>query len=249
MSYKTHTENLKLRSGDCDLAGAWMPGALLVALQEASEAHSILLGAGREDLRKLNIAWVLTRLEVDMDSYPLMEESVSIETFHAPVRRWFFPRYYILRDAKGEAFGRAASLWVLFDLTTRRMLRPESLPVLFPDNSDLPAPLGLPAPVTEVSGLMTQEIRRPVYTDLDANRHVNNTKYMDWCCNAIGIDTLERMELAHFAINYDTEAVAGDEIRTEYRRLGSDFSYSGFHGEKRCFDIGGTLRPRTRTAR
>lgn len=246
MSYKTHTDHLTLRSCDCDLAGAWRPGAMLLAMQEAGEAHSILLGAGRDDLLKHNLAWVLTRLEVDVERYPVIRDKISVETFHAPVRRWFFPRYFVMRDEAGRVFGRAASLWVLFDLTNRRMVRPENLPVLLPDNSDLPAPLGLPAPVTEVSGLMTQEVRCPVYTDIDVNGHVNNAKYMDWCCNAIGIEALEKQELAHFAVNYDNEARPGDEVRTEFRRLGNEFSYSGFKGDKRCFDIGGTLRERVR---
>ena len=226
-----------------------MPSAILLAMQETGETHSKLLGVGREELRQLNMAWVLTRLEIDMGRYPVIGDTVALETFHGPVRRWFFPRYFVIRDAAGQVFGRAASLWVLFDLTNRRMVQPERLPVLMPDNSDLPAPLGLPAPVTEVSGLLTQETRLPVYTDLDANRHVNNAKYMDWCCNALGIDTMDQMELAHFAVNYDSEVLPGEELRTELRRLGNEFSFSGFHGEKRCFDVGGELRPRTRMAR
>ena len=41
-----------------------------------------------------------------------MGETVSIETFPMPLRRWFFPRYFVFRDAAGEALGAASTLWV-----------------------------------------------------------------------------------------------------------------------------------------
>ena len=42
-----------------------------------------------------------------------------------PVRRWFFPRYFIFRDASGAEIGRAGSLWVLLDIHTRKMTKPD----------------------------------------------------------------------------------------------------------------------------
>ena len=111
-------------------------------------------------------------------------------------------------------------------------------------NSDLIAPLGLPGPVTEVSGAVSRSTRIPEYTDLDVNHHVNNTKYMDWCCNALGIDRMKESALRRFCLNYDMEVLPGQEINTELRLLGDSFSYCGFHGEQRSFDIGGELMPR-----
>ena len=35
-----------------------------------------------------------------------------------PVRRWFFPRYYVFRDEQGQELGRAGSLWALLNLST-----------------------------------------------------------------------------------------------------------------------------------
>ena len=83
-----------------------------------------------------------------------------------PVRRCFFPRYFIFRDSNGIEIGRAATLWVLLDLGTRSMTKLDVVKALMPDNSDLLAPLGLPAAVTEVSGTLQTEMRQPRYTDL-----------------------------------------------------------------------------------
>ena len=241
---KIYKEENVLRASECDLSSQWKPSAILENMQEMAGKHAELLGVGRNALMQQGMVWVLTRVEVEMDRYPRHTDTVATETFPMPVRRWFFPRYFIFRDEQGQEIGRAGSLWVLLDVTTRKMARPDTVARLMPDNSDLLAPLGLPATVSEVSGTLQTGTLSPLYTDLDMNGHVNNVKYMDWCCNALGIDTMRDCCLARFDVNYDVEIRPGQEIRTELRRLGDAFSFSGFEGDTRHFDVGGTLAPR-----
>ena len=40
---------------------------------------------------------------------------------------------------------------------------------------------------------------------------------------------------------YDLEVLPGQTLRTELRRLGPDFSFCGFEGDRRHFDVGGQL--------
>ena len=241
---KTYREDTRILTRDCDLTGQWKPSAILETMQEMAGIHGTLIGVGRNALLQKGVVWVLTRVEVVMDRYPRIGEVVSIETFPMPVRRWFFPRYFIFRDEQGQEIGRAGSLWVLLDVNTRKMAKPDICSALMPDNSDLLAPLGLPATVAEVSGTLETCTHTPVYADLDVNGHVNNTKYMDWCCNALGIETMTAYCLSRFDVNYNLEILPGQEIRCELRRLGNDFSFSGFEGDARHFDIGGVLAPR-----
>ncbi|MBP3454588.1 MAG: hypothetical protein J6M20_12885 [Clostridia bacterium] len=241
---KTYREDVRILTKDCDLTGQWKPSAILEVMQELAGIHGTLIGVGRNALLQQGVVWVLTRVEVVMDRYPKIGDTVSIETFPMPVRRWFFPRYFIFRNEQGEEIGRAGSLWVLLDVNTRKMAKPDICAALMPDNSDLLAPLGLPATVTEVSGTLETGTHIPVYTDLDINGHVNNTKYMDWCCNALGIDTMKTHCLSRFDVNYNLEILPGQEIRSELRRLSNEFSFSGFNDSTRHFDVGGTLRER-----
>ncbi len=241
---KSYAEPFTLKTKDCDLTGAWRPGALLEALQEVATTHAELLGVGRRALQEKNLAWVVTRLELEMDRYPVINETVTLETWPMAMRRWFFPRYFIVRDARGLEIGRAATLWVLLNLDTRKMAQAEDVAALMPDNRDLPAPLGLPAPVTDVSGTLTEGFCRAVYTDLDPNCHVNNARYADWACNALGPERLGREELARLVISFVHEVRPGERIRTELKQMEDAFSFTGWREEERCFDVGGTLRPR-----
>lgn len=238
---KTYQEDFRIRSYQADVNNHLKPTALLELMQEMAGAHAEMLNIGHCLLDEHGLVWVLTRMEVRMERWPLAQETITVTTFPMANRRWFFPRYFIFRDAQGQQIGCAGSLWVLMDVHDRKMAKPDIVAPLMPDNSDLTAPFGMPATVEEVVAEAAVQLRNPVYTDLDVNGHVNNTRYLDWCCNALGIDLLRRKQLSVFAVNFHQEILPGQELRTELRCDGDRFSFSGFEGDKRHFDVGGQL--------
>ncbi len=234
----------ELMTTDCDLAGAWRPSGILEAMQDAAGVHGEKLGFGREALLKQGLIWVISRLEVEMDAYPHFGDSVTIETFPTANRRWFFPRWYVFKNSAGEEIGRAGSLWVLLDLKARRMAPPDAVASLIPDNSALSVPMNLPSTCMEVGQVKKENLYIPQYADLDLNMHVNNVKYLDLCCNALGIEMMQRHCLRRFAVNYTQEIRAGQQIRTVLGMDGDLFSFSGLEGDRRHFDISGELMKR-----
>ncbi len=242
--HNTLIRNFPVYAFQTDVHARLRPGALLEIMQEMAGGHAELLGVGRQELLRQNLVWVLTRLEVHMERWPSFGDTLTVETFPMPNRRWFFPRYFLFRDESGAQIGYAGSLWVLLDVTQRRMCRPDPVIARMPDNSGLVAPMGMPATVADAPGEPVIADHLPVYTDLDMNGHVNNTRYLDWCCNALGIDAMQSYELASFAVNFNQEVRPGQSVRTELRRGDETFSFSGFIGGNRHFDVGGTLRPR-----
>lgn len=238
---KTYSQEFRIASYQTDMTARIRPSAILEIMQEMAGAHAELLDVGRSRLLPMNLAWVLTRVEVRMERYPLSGEVITVETFPMPNRRVFFPRYFIFRDAQGNQIGCAGSMWVVLDITTRKMANAAEIAPLLPNNSDLTAPMGMPATVEDVAGDEIEAVRLPVYTDLDMNGHVNNTRYLDWCCNALGIDAMKAHAMKQFAVNFNQEILPGQEVRTVLHCAGNAFSFSGFEGDKRHFDVGGTL--------
>lgn len=238
---KTYVQQFRIASYQTDVTARIRPSAILEIMQEMAGAHAELLNIGRGRLDPMQLAWVLTRVEVRMDRYPVSGETITVETYPMPNRRVFYPRYFIFRDEQGNQIGCAGSLWVILDVTTRKMAASAEITASMPDNSDLTAPMGMPATVEEIGGQYTESTRLPVYTDLDVNGHVNNTRYLDWCCNELGIDVMRQHAMLQFAVNFNQEILPGQEIRTVLNRDGSRFSFSGFEGEKRHFDVGGLL--------
>ncbi len=238
---KIYEESLLVRTCHCDLHGTWRPSAIFETMQEASGMHSHLLGCGRENLVQQGFVWVLSRMEVQMSKYPGAGDKVIVKTFPMNNRRWFFPRYFVFRNGQGDELGCAASLWVLLDLETRKMAPPDKVVHLIPDNSDLAAPMGLPSTVAELAGEERQFIRTPAYTDLDVNNHVNNARYVDWLCDALGYEVLGRQALRTICIHYDAEVRPEQTMELRLKHQGDEYSLSGFHEGRRHFSIGGTL--------
>ena len=240
----TYDETFTLRPRDCDLNEKWRPSAILETMQDTAGAHSIHLGCGRDELIRKNMVWVIARCEVHMDRYPAAGEQITVHTFPTPTRICFFPRYYVFTDARGEMIGKAGTLWLLLDVTTRRMLPPGDVGKLIPDNKDLSVPMNLPATVGNLQGDEFVSEYRPVYTDLDVNGHVNNTRYADWLCNTLGIDLMTEYEPEHIILNYNHEVLPGHVVTLHRILKGNEYRLSGKVGDTVAFEIGGTLRAR-----
>ncbi|MBQ1264990.1 MAG: hypothetical protein IIY04_06170 [Oscillospiraceae bacterium] len=239
---KIYTETFLLRPAQCDMKNQWRPSAILEIMQDTAGMHSIDIGVDRETLIKENsLVWVITRLHVEMSRMPSAGETITIETYPTTPRHMFYPRSHIFRDEKGEVIGTANSLWVTMDIHSRRIAKSEFVEKMMPDNSDLSPASGMPATVRAMPGDIETGTIEPSFTDLDINEHVNNTKYLDWCLNALGIETMKKKRLHSFDVNYDQEIRPGDSIRTELTRDGDRFAFSGFGDDKKRFSIGGLL--------
>ena len=241
---KSYQENILLRTCDCDVNGQWRPSAVLTTMQEMSGAHCALLGCGRDDLLKRGIVWILARSEVQMTRYPNLGETITAQTFHKPVRLRFFPRYYIFKDSAGEVIGKAGTLWLLMDIHTRQTIPAGDVAALLPDNSELAAPMALPATVGQLQGQETVIRYEPVYTDLDVNGHVNNTRYADWLCNVLGVDTMTACAPASLILNYNAEVRPGQHVELHLTRCDDQYRLAVYHDEKLAFEIGGRLMKR-----
>lgn len=241
---KTYSESKLIRTSNADFKGVWRVSDIMATMQEVSGMHSELLGVGRSMLIKQNIVWVLSRSELIMDRYPSVGETITIETFPMKNRRWFFPRYFIIRDNENNIIGRAGTLWLLMDYIERKMVGPETVLPFMPDNTDMDAPLALPGNIDDIDDVGGTFVRMPVYTDLDVNQHVNNTRYADWLCDALGINVMRDNDIEHLLIHYTHEILPHQQMQITLQCNGNSFRLSGLHEDVKHFEIGGVLKKR-----
>lgn len=239
-----YSENVELRSPGCDMCGAWRPGAILETMQETAGAHSAMLGLDRDEMARLGLGWVISRLKVEFDRVPQVGERIIVETYPTPNRHMFFPRSHIFRDVRGVQLGAAHTLWLVMDLETRRMVKSGEVLARIPENADMKPAAGMPGAVRTLEGEIKRSVIAPQFTDLDSNAHVNNCRYLDWCVNALGMEIMREKCVTGFEANYDAELRLGDELRTELTMQGDVFAFCGFSGEKRRFGISGRLGSR-----
>ena len=239
-----YREEYLLRACNCDLGRTWRPSAMLEAMQETAGEHCARLGLPRAVLDARGVIWVLSRLRVEMERLPVIGETIAVETWPLAAKHMFFPRATAFCDGEGRRIGAALSLWVLMDLRTRRITRDDFVLEHLPENADLSAPTALPASVRPLPVPAEEGRLRAQFIDLDLNGHVNNARYLDWCCNALGVETLRESEIRAFDVNYDAEVLPDATLETALTRQADRFAFTGSVQGKRHFAVAGTLAAR-----
>ena len=239
---KPYSKTIMLDASVCDMSGRWQPGAVLRTLQEVSGGHAEGWGLGRKALLNAGIAWVLSRIALKMDRYPVYGQTVTVHTWPGKTRHAFFPRHYTL-EVDGETIGCATALYVLMDIAERKMAHPSRLPGQLPEY-DIPAPMPTPGAIALPDSEPVNSIHAVRYTDLDFNGHVNNTRYMDWFADCFDWQEHQHMELAEATVHYLQEIRPGEQVNLQLRRDGNVAVLQGEAEGVQRFQLKGVWRER-----
>ena len=240
---KTYSESVFVRPTECDLYGRMRPDALFIAMQEGGERHAISLGFGYDALMSKGLFFVLARIHLRTFRAPRYGETIVHTTWPGVANRFFFPRFHTFALSDGTPVAHAGSLWVLLDAQNRRIVSPAKVDIGFPNNSDIPAPIELPMRLPPHKEFAQTFTRVPSYTDYDINGHVNNTRYIAWLSDALGIESLKGRYIGDLIAGYEKEIRATDPLSLSFSLAGDDFSFrvASSAGENH-FVAGGTLR-------
>lgn len=241
---KTYTETFIVRATDCDPYRRMRLDALFVAMQEGGERHALSLGAGYDAMMNRGLFFALARIHVSTFRAPRCGETIVHTTWPGTANRFFCPRYHVFSLPDGTPLAAAGALWVMLDTKQRRIVSPAKIDLGFPDNSDLPAPIDLPNRLPALRGDTPQVFSRaPQYSDFDINGHVNNTKYIAWLCDALGLESFDGAYIGDLVAGYEKEIRGTDALRLTLSRQDDAFSFqiASAAGEKH-FVAGGSLR-------
>jgi acyl-ACP thioesterase len=181
--------------------------------QEVAYHHASELGLGYEDMKSNKTTWVLSRMRIHMKRYPVWNDRIRLETWPSGVERLFALRDFRVLDSNEDVIGMASTAWLVLDIDTHRLIRPkemmEQFKMIIHDVQMFDSPLDKIS-VLGAPRLLNQH--RVVFSDLDIVGHVNNVKYMEWCIDAIsGTEDAEK-EIRELEINFNHEALLGDQI-------------------------------------
>lgn len=201
-----------VRYHELDSHGNIRPVTLLNYLQDIAGMHAKSLGVSVADLRGRGLTWVLSRIHLIIERYPRAEESVLIRTWPSSREGLFSCREFELLSETGLPAGLATTSWAVLNIDTRRPVRLAGhLPdyPLFPRRAvdDDFATLPQIAAAAETEKMSFRVLR----SDLDSNRHVNNTIYAGWALETVPDQVAERA-LTELEISFRAEALYGDTV-------------------------------------
>lgn len=209
------TQRYFLSAGETNAEAELSLPLLTSKIIDISTAHANALHIGNPDMADRGCGWVLSRLALEMERYPKVNEEYCLTTWIESFNRHFSERIVQVSDSEGNPLGYSRAVWMVLDYNTRQsvglshLVIPENLPMpgrcpiarqgkhvpVLPVDHDGELPKG-----AVVATAPAYEYRFK-YCDLDFYRHVNTVKYIELLLNRLSLDDFDRtrvhrMELA-----------------------------------------------------
>ena len=212
---EAYRKQLTVTSSECDRFQRLRLSALFSVLQEVSITDVELTGLTRAKTLDRGFLWVISRMKLEMNRPISYGETITVSTSPGERMHMVFPRYYTITDAEGEVVLRGSALWTLINVNTREAINPEKENIEIPgieeeDRIDLP--MGL----KKISSDNPASIRQALYSHIDLNGHMNNTRYLDWIDDLFDMHFHEVTAIDQFQINYIQEVEYGDKVELCY---------------------------------
>lgn len=239
--YPPYTElEVYCKATECGIGDRLYASVLIGDLQEAAEQSSRTLGYGTDFLKENSICWIILRMHIEIDRLPEWHETFKIRTWATGLEKIYYGREFEVYDSNGIRIGKATSTWILADWNTHR-------PVIAAKRPELPPPFvqstekvfGTNCPKVDfpdkmaVAGVSDKPviIKYADYTELDRNRHVNNSRYTAWAYDALFKSGYDVSSVREISIIYNSEVKQGEKVELYIADDGSKLAVYGYKDE------------------
>ena len=178
-----HTEHYTVKWHDTDVNRRVRPSQILMYMQETANLQLERNMCNPDRLRdERGLAFLLSRVAIRIYHPLWTHEEIDVQTWVCDGHGLAFDRCFrILRG--DEVVAEAFSVWALMELGGQKLLRRDQFSYPFPGDEPLKLDLPLRFRVPHVEEMLLAGHRSIVYSDIDYNGHMNNTRYPDMLCD------------------------------------------------------------------
>ncbi|KAG4116067.1 hypothetical protein ERO13_D12G146400v2 [Gossypium hirsutum] len=200
--------------------------SLLNLFQETALNHMWMSGllsngfGATHGMMRNNLIWVVSRMHVQVDHYPIWGEVIEIDTWVGASGKNGMRRDWVIRSqASGSTYARATSTWVMMNEQTRRLskmpdeVRDEISPWFIQKQAINEAVPDKIVKLGDKAKHVNSDLK-PKRSDLDMNQHVNNVKYVRWMLETIPDKFLERHQLSSIILEYRRECGSSEVVQS-----------------------------------
>ena len=205
-------EQRLIDSFDVDALGRLRPQTLFAYLLNSAWNHAKGTSYGHEDLLARNLMWVLIKVQILIRRLPKWREEIIIETWGKRRVRLYALRDFTISSGCGEKLISATSAWTILDRTSgrpHRFDRKADSPPWLPGKDEIETNL---EKVPELNTGKELARFRVLFSDIDVNRHVNSSRYLQWMIDSHSYDHLEAKEAGSIELSFLSEAIPNDEV-------------------------------------
>jgi acyl-ACP thioesterase len=212
------TEPLRVCSDDVDFTRRATGATLCRYFLEAAWNHAEALGLGFNQLASQGRLWVLSRLLVQVERYPVWGDAMVLRTWPRGVVSVFAMRDFEVGDDAGRRLAAGSSAWLVLNAATKR---PQRLHKVIPSLAEFDGPSALgrdPEKLPDGEGGAEAYAATVRYTDTDVNRHVGSSRYVGWLLDAYPSEFHGDHALRVLEVNYLGETRVGDVVSIRTRQ-------------------------------
>jgi acyl-ACP thioesterase len=240
-----YSKNYLTTYADVDYKRIVKPSSILNFFQCVAGEHASLLGVGSENLEKIGIFWVLSKIYYKVIKPIKVDQTVTVTTWPLQSGKIICDRDFLITDTiSGDLLIKATSKWCVLDRKTHRPMPTKLL------NFDLSAfkterALDYNIPQIKIDANFNKTDEKNIdidYTDLDFNMHVNNIKYADFVMRLFTAEEMAEKTVSDFEINYIKECREGEQIKLERHETNDKYIITGKSEDKDAFSCQISLR-------
>ncbi len=210
---KTWEESIKIHTFQMDPKGKAQLFTICNYLQEAASMHAHTAGLGFDAMIRRNQVWVLTRLKIEIDKYPVWNDHLKLQTWSRGNEGIFYMRDFYIQDNSGDIIIKATSSWAAINLKTRRPELVDGLEAQLYSQKDKVA---LESRLDKLPELKNKNLLKEYqvqYTDIDLVYHVNNVKYIEMIINTFPLEFHKVRKVKSLEVNYIGETNYGEQVQ------------------------------------
>ena len=202
-----HSAKIVLYSSYFDMNDRLSPKSFLNLFQDVAGVNAVEIGVGYEDMLKKNLYWILSRVKFDVLKMPVPNQTVIVQTWPHEKGRIDFDRDFKILSEDGEVLIIGTSKWCVIDTVSRSLQRTDNVVYAGECLEDVNY-VDKFVKITLPEGVFVKKFDYEVhFSDLDHNKHMNNTNYANLVASAI-----THKDIIHFEINFLHECLPGDVI-------------------------------------
>lgn len=192
----------KLNYEDVDFMGVYKLSSLFATLTSLATNNAKEIGMWNEEIKDTH-GWVVAKQTMVLDEPIMINDEIELYTYADKGTFVTFPRYYFIKK-NDKVVGRISAIWTLIDLKKRTIVPPKRLG-LTPPQLKVEEALDTPKTISDDVEMKLVSQRKVLYSDLDVNQHMNNTRYLEWAADLLDIDLFKDSYIKEVSINYRKE--------------------------------------------
>lgn len=186
MNYnKIFTKNIKNSFSNIGQSGNLKVSKVMNLLQDIAVEYSFKLKISSMDLAPQKIFWVISRYQIEINNIAKLNEDLSMSVWRSNHKNLYDLRWFKIETADKQEIANAVGAWVIIDKTTgspRHLNKFMTKEMLIENKVDVKTFF---QNLKIIDNADIQEVFKIRINDLDFNKHVNNSAYVEWAIEAL----------------------------------------------------------------